>query len=500
MLGHRSLTFDDYARILKRRWALIVLPIVLLPLIGYGISYLIKPQYVSQTLVLISQPKVPDNYVKPVVTGDLDQRLASMKEQILSRSRLEPIIQQFNLSPGKNMDDRVDAVRKDIGITPIHSEIDHAGGLPGFFISFKANDPHTAQQVCAEITTLFVNQSLRDTEQSAQGTTSFLESQLAEAKANLDTQDQKLAQFQKTYLGRLPGESDENMGMLASLNTQLNAVTQNLARQEQDKTYQEAMLQQQLQQWHAERGNSPVGMDPRQQELSDLQKQKSELLTIYTANYPDVIAVNQKISDLKADLAKNPPVYPAGTNGPEPQTVAQLRAALKATNSGINSKRMEQMRLQSQIRTYQDRISSSPLVEEQYKELTRGYQEAQKFYDDLQAKMNQSKMATELQQRQQGEQFQVMDEPNLPDSPSFPKRWVFLLAGLFFGAVLGFGLAGWVEYRDTSIRSEQDIYAFLHLPTLAVLSVAGDQPLPKPAPEPKTRRSWFGRKLAADAS
>src|SRR5579875_972301 len=99
MLGHRSLTFDDYAHILKRRWALIVLPILLLPLIGYAISYLIKPQYVSQTLVLISQPKVPDNYVKPVVTGDLDSRLASMKEQILSRSRIEPIIQQFNLYP-----------------------------------------------------------------------------------------------------------------------------------------------------------------------------------------------------------------------------------------------------------------------------------------------------------------------------------------------------------------------------------------------------------------
>ena len=480
MLGHRKLSAEDYIRILKRRWPIILLPVLLGPLVLFGISYLIKPEYQSQTLVLIEQQKVPDEYVKPVVAEDIDARLASMKEQILSRSRIQPLIDQFNLYPHMQPDERIEAVRKDIDIKPIRSEIAHTGGLPGFFIFYKASDPHIAQQVCAQITSLFVSQNLQARELSAQGTTAFIESQLAEAKANLDQQDQKLAQFQKTYIGRLPGQTDANMGMLGSLNAQLNATTQALSQLEQSRTYQESMLTQQLHELQAAQAAPMAGVpDEKQTQLTTLQNEEQELASRYTADYPDLIAVRHKIADLKAQIAKSQTPATRRTL-PETAQIQQLRATLQATNEGINAKRTEQMQLQAQMRTYQERISSSPLVEEQYKELTRGYQEAQKHYDDLLSKRDQSKMATDLERRQQGEQFSVMDPANLPDSPSFPKRWLFALGGLFLGILVGFGTAAWLEYRNTALRSEQDIYAFLHLPTLAVISVLGDTPLPKP--------------------
>src|SRR6266702_5621901 len=154
MLGHRTLTTDDYFGILKKRWWIVVIPAVLLAAAGYAMTYFVPPVYVSQTLVLIQQQKVPENYVKPVVSEDLNARLASMQEQILSRSRLLPIIERFNLygNKGMGLDGRIDMVRKDITIKPIESQIARTGGLPGFYISFKANDPHTAQQACTEIT------------------------------------------------------------------------------------------------------------------------------------------------------------------------------------------------------------------------------------------------------------------------------------------------------------------------------------------------------------
>src|ERR1700734_4055634 len=131
MLGHRPLVVEDYFAILKRRGWMILIPALLAPIIAVGISYRMSPIYTSQTLVLIEPQTVPDTYVKPIIAEDLDSRLASMKEQILSRSRLEPIIERFNLgTPGMNMDDKVATTRKDIGITPIHSEIAGAGGLP----------------------------------------------------------------------------------------------------------------------------------------------------------------------------------------------------------------------------------------------------------------------------------------------------------------------------------------------------------------------------------
>src|SRR5271156_2306295 len=181
MLGHRALTVQDYTAILKKRWWIIAIPAIIFPIVGYGITFLVQPQYVSQTLVLVEQQRVPESYVKAVVTEDLNGRLATMREQILSRSRLQPIIERFNLFANSklSMDDRIDLTRKNIGITPIQSEITRTNGLPGFFISFKANDARTAQLVCGEIQSLFVSENLSDRAASAAGTTDFLQGRLA---------------------------------------------------------------------------------------------------------------------------------------------------------------------------------------------------------------------------------------------------------------------------------------------------------------------------------
>jgi uncharacterized protein involved in exopolysaccharide biosynthesis len=241
MLGHRELTIHDYLEILKRRfWLILICGLVLLGL-GLGICFVVPPQYVSQTLVIVEQQKVPESYVKPVITEDLNARLASMKEQIVSRSRLEPIIERFNLFSGNNatMDDRVDATRKAILISPIAAG---ANKVPGFYISFKARNARTAQQVCSEITSLFVSESLHAREQSAEGTTAFLSQQVADAKRALDEQDAKLAVLQTKYIGKLPSQEQSNLNTLQALTTQLDAATQSLNRMQQDETFIEAVI------------------------------------------------------------------------------------------------------------------------------------------------------------------------------------------------------------------------------------------------------------------
>ena len=491
MLGHRTLTAEDYFKILKRRRLFIIIPLIVAPIIALAIAFAIPPQYISQTLVLIEQQKVPDDYVKPVITSDLDQRLASMKEQILSRSRIQPIIDRFNLYSNKLPDEKIELARKNISVKPIHSEIAHSGGLPGFFISFKASDPHIAQQVCGEITSLFVGENLRARQQSAQGTTSFLEGQLAEAKASLDEQDRKLAEFQRKYIGKLPDQANPNMNMLQSLNTQLEAATQSLARMEQDKTYQESLLAQQTHDLTPTGGGSTV--DERKVQVASLQAQEAELSARYTPDYPDLVAIRRKIADLQNQIARSP-VPPAKMHVVESPQVQQLRAQVRASEQGIMAKRREQMQLQNSIRMYQGRIQASPLVEEQYKQVTRDYQTAQKFYDDLLAKMNQSKMATDLERRQQGEQFRVMDEPNLPDSPSFPKPWLFALGGLAAGLLIGLTTVAILEYKNTAIRSERDIYAFLKLPTLVTISLAAEAQSRQASTAATQKKGFFRRK------
>lgn len=499
MLGHRALNIEDYLTILKRRAWIIAIPAIILPFVAYGVSHLVPPRYVSQTLVLVEQQKVPDNYVKPVVTEDLSIRLASMKEQILSRSRLQPIIERFNLygNEAMSMDDRIDAVRKNIEVRPIESTISRTGGLPGFTISYQASDPRTAQLVCGEITSLFINENLNDRTAAAEGTTAFLQAQLADAKAKLDDQDAQLARFQEQYAGRLPDQESANLNMLTTLNTQLDATTQALARMEQDKSYEQAMLAQQT---AAQSSGSGSGLAPgaQQQQLEKLEAQEAELSARYTDDYPDVVAVKRKIRELRAAMAKAPAPAPAAVpsstapSRSDSLSVQQLRAQLRALDQGIAQKRRDQASLTAQIRGYQGRISSTPAVQEQYKKVTRDHQTAQQFYDDLLNRMNQAKMGTDLEKRQQGENFRVMDEPNLPDKPTFPNRIAFAAGGFAAGLALGLLIAALLEYRDTAVRSERDIWAFTSLPTLAVIGFTGDME------EPAEKRKWPFRRKRPD--
>jgi polysaccharide chain length determinant protein (PEP-CTERM system associated) len=494
MLGHRALTLQDYTTILKRRWWIIAIPAIIFPIVGFGITYLVQPQYVSQTLVLVEQQKVPESYVKAVVTEDLSERLATMKEQILSRSRLQPIIERFNLfANGKmSMDDRIDMTRKNIGIAPIQSEIARTNGLPGFFISFKASDARTAQLVCGEIQSLFVSENLSDRAASAAGTTDFLKGQLADAKAKLDEQDARLAKFQQTYMGKLPGAESSNINMLTTLNTQLDASTQALSRMEQDKTYAESILAMQIQNQGTQTPeHGGVAPQARQVELQELLAQEADLTSRYTDDYPDVVSVRRKIAELQQKMAAAPapavvasPSTPKATDSPG---IQQLRLQIRAMEQSIAQKKRDQAAIQAQMHLYQERVASSPAVEEEYKSITRDNQTAQTFYADLLNKIQTAKMATDLERRQQGEQFRVMDEPNLPESPEFPRRQVFVGGGLAAGLGLGLLIVALLEYLDTAVRTERDIWAFTKLPTLGVIGFNGEEPV-------TSKRRWFGRR------
>ena len=503
MLGHRSLVLADYISILKRRGWIVLIPLLLLPVLTVAFSYTIPPEYLSQTLVLVEAQRVAEGIVKPILSADLDSRLSSMKEQILSRSSIQPIIDRYNLYGDKkmSMDDRIDTARKNIEIKTIASETGH-GGLPGFFISFKSGDPHTAQQVCTEITSLFTSANIRSRSDASQGTVSFLMSQLEDAKRNLDEQDAKLAAFQEQNFGKLPGEEASNSNMLSSLSTQLEASTQALSRMQQDRSFAESLLAQQLGAANAaasaaanaaNAGLPAVSSDnPALQELQKLQETRAALLTQYTPSHPDVLALDRAIADAKKQVARSAPPRvaggPAAVSHVDTPAVQQLRAQIQAAEIGIAQKRAEQAQLQGQISSYQSKLMSSPAIAAQYKQLTRDNQTAQTFYDDLRVKINGAKMATDLENRQQGEQFRLMDAANLPEAPFSPKRSVFLIAGLAGGLALGLAVVLLLEFRDTSMRNERDIWAFLDLPVLTSISLSDEVPADGP-----DGRNWFKR-------
>lgn len=473
MLGHRQLKLEDYGAILRRQWLWILVPAILGPVIGYGISRLVPSRYTSQTLVLVEQQRVPDNFVKPVVTEDLGQRLAAMEEQILSRTRLQPIIDRYGLYKDENLplEDKLDNMRADISVQPVQSDMlaKSKRGVAGFYVNFTANDPRVAQQVCSEIASMFMSENLRQREQAAQGTTDFLTTQVNDAKRELDEQDAKLAEFQKKYIGQLPSQENSNLQMLGVLNAQLNAVTQNLNQLEQNKTYTQSLLSQQLDARESQGGDDPATL---QQQLNTLQAQLVTLQARYTADYPDVIKTKNDIQALQKQLQQAPSSQNTAKTrsaGPEPESVQRLRAQIKSQDMAIQDKLKEEKHIQQEISTYQSRVQLSPVVNEQLKSVTRDYQTALQFYNDLLAKKSESEMATDLERRQEGEQFRIMDPADLPQAPSFPNRPLFALGGLGVGLALGAGMVLIREMDDKVLRTETDVAVLLDLPTLVRL-------------------------------
>ena len=208
--------------------------------------------------------------------------------------------------------------------------------------------------------------------------------------------------------------------------------------------------------------------------MQRLQDKQADLKTRYTPDYPDVVAVQRQIDDLKKQMAAAPAALRSNRGGSDTTTrPARCNCAPKITamNQAITQKKQQQAELQAQIRNYQGKIQSTPLVEAKMKDLTRDHQQAQEFYDSLLGKMNNSQMATDLERRQEGENFKIMDDANLPDAPTFPKRGMFAGGGFVLGLGFGMLLIAFLEYRDKSLRTERDIWAFTKLPTLATIAL-----------------------------
>jgi polysaccharide chain length determinant protein (PEP-CTERM system associated) len=483
MAANRELTPADAKRVLRRYWWILPISTVLLTAVGWVAAKVLPKRYTSQTMVLVEQPSVPTKYVEPVVTEDLNHRLATMQEQILSRTRLEPIIEKLNLYSSDrdhvHVDDLVERLRGSVTIKPVEA-MQGTGPhqLPGFYIAATFDNPLVAQQVCTEITSMFLEQNARQTEQQATRTTNFLGEQLAEAKKKLDEQDAKLAQFKRQYLGSLPEEQQANLGMLMGMNSQLEANTQALSRAQQDKAFNESLLGQEESNWKQRQGGL-TSADSADQQLTLLQDQLTNLLSRYTPDHPDVIKTQSQIAELKKRMAepvKTPTPAAGAQSAHEPPQIQQLRAKLRQDDLNIADLTRQQAQIQAQTRQLQGRVQSTPMVEQQYKEMTRNYQTALDFYNDLLRKSQNSTMATNLVHEQDSEQFRVYDPPSLPEKPSFPKMGYFAGGGFGGGLALGLGILFLFATLDKTIHTERDAELCLKLPVLTVvptLAVAG---------------------------
>jgi polysaccharide chain length determinant protein (PEP-CTERM system associated) len=478
MIRDGELPMSEVKRVGRKYWWIVPLTVVGCLSIATLLTVVLPKKYTSKTLVLIDQPTVSADIVKPVVSEASNQRLASMQQEILSRTHLQPIIEKFGLysedRASTHMDDLILRLHDAITVSPLEAmpgTQEHH--MPGFQISVVFNNPQTAQRICSEITTMFMEQNAKYMDDKSKSTTQFVSQHLEEAKQKLDEEDAKLADFKRRYIGSLPEQEQTNLSLLGGMNSQLEASTQALNRLQQDKALNESLLSTQLANWQlATSGNG--NPETLEQQLAGLQDLLSTLESRYTPEHPDVIKTKSQIEEIRKQIAAGPRPgsgVPSRTAKIEPPQIQQLRLRIQQADFDIAELSKRQTQIQNHINVLQGKLQSSPAVEQEFKELTRNHQTALEFYNDLLRKQDQSEIAGDLNHQQEGEHFNVLDPPSLPVEPSFPKPLIFAGGGLAAGLFLGAGIIYLLAALDKAMHSILDVEYCLKLPVLAAVPI-----------------------------
>lgn len=495
-----------YLDIVRRRHLHLLIPFFLTWLLVWGLSWILPPMYKSSTQILVEQPTMPSNYVAPNVNEDLQARLQSITQQILSSTRLAMIIEKLNLYPdGGSMDDRVEGMRKDIKIGLVKDTRNNE--ITAFTVAFSARSPQVAQQVTTELTNLFISENLKVRQQQSQGTTKFIQDQLEAARVQLAEQEAKLKSFEGAHVGILPSQQTSNLQILGGLQNQLQNEQDALTQTKQQRIYLQAMIDQARAARGALRpdGTAPLGLPEVNQQLERLRAQLVDLSSRYTDQYPDVLKIKDQIAKtehLKQELLAAPkkPVDETAESreaeGPAANSpLAQLQGQFKVNQAEIANHEHRIDELQQRIGEYQGRLNAAPTTEQELAEVSRGYDQSKQIYDELLKKKNESEMATSMEQLQQGQHFSIIDPPTLPQKPDFPNRLKFCGIGLALGLVLGGIVAAIFEFVDDRVHNESDLRAMLNL---TILSEVPEVVHPSDEAK-KTRRqvfSWVATAIA----
>lgn len=465
-----QIPFEYYMDILRRRkW--VVLGVFVFAVTAAWITCLVTPKvYKSTTVIVIEQQKIPENYVKGIVTGQPQDRLATIQQYILSRTLIKRVLDQFHLIPpaggADNIDGVIDGMRKNISISTTRDTT--------FSISFKHGDPVIAQKVTATLASSFIDETIRVREQLVQSANEFLESELEKAKVELETREKAISEFKRENMGELPQQLEANLRALDRLQLQLLNHNETLA----SRNDRLAMIEKAIKEYEtngifspeviASTGKKEAGT--RSSRFRELQQQLARLQASYKETYPDVVYLKEELRKLQA-LPEEPISEPGQTQSkktidPYLRELQRQRDELKLELDALKDK---VVRVAKEIKEYEFRVERAPAQEQRLQILMRDYENMQKNYQTLVDKKLNARVSENLERRQKGEQFRIIDPANLPANPDSPDQLKIMIIGLLLGCAGGVGSAVGLEHFARVFRRSEDVENLLGLPVLAMI-------------------------------
>ena len=451
---------------LNRRKGLIFSVFVVVSSLAAYLATVLPSVYQSTALILVTPQRVPTSVVASTVTIDLSERMQSITQEIMSRTQLEKIIQEFNLYVKMvALEDRINTLSKSIRIESRRNNI--------FRLSFESEDPEKAKLVTARLGLLFIEQNLNAREQQAQGTKSFINGEAGRLRKELEEQEVVVTKYKAAHGYELPDQLDTNLRSLEQLRRSLEGNNQRLsALQERKGVLQKQSVEADIPKVDPLAGPLLVpGIGVTQGvQLEMKKKELDSLLQRYSNKHPDVIRTKKEIQALENESSDT---IPSQANLTKTSSLSPVKRVLLTQITDIDSEIMalktQSEGIRSQISVLQARVDSTPFRALELSKISRGYDITLKKYQDLLAKSLESELAENMEKKQKGEQFQILDPANFPVKPIRPNRLMIVLMGLVAGLAGGIGCALFWDNLNHSFRRSEEINAYVNVPLLATL-------------------------------
>ncbi len=503
----RELDMEDYLDIVRRHRAWIIGPAFLGLVLGVMVAYLWPDTYTATGQIRVVPPQVSSRLVASNLNEEMNQRVNTIYQNIISRESLSNMIQSYNLYPDKRrrlpMEDVLEIMKKDIVPSPLRGLNTVVGGgrVFAFSVSYSYSDRRTAQRVCQDLLAKFLSEASTARSSESNSTTDFFKQEAQNAKQDLEDIDRKIADFKAANTGALPEEAQSLLFLVSSTDQNIQNLSMSVNRASQDKLQLEAQLHFQEEQLPvpatAPAANAAPGSAPapviRDQHLDDLDRdigKAEETLAVlrqsYKDSHPDVqrvmnsLAAKRKERDqYAAQLSTAKPVAIPGRSGPSQTVTAsanpnrELRASIARLQAQIQAKDMELEEFNRQIeaartrsRTLQAQVAASPLARSAYMALLRDRENAATRYQGMTLRLQDSRLSTDLDTRGQGETLEQLEAASTPSTPSAPRRPMIIFVAAALGIALGIGVAIARELRDVSLKSLKDVRAYTRLTIL----------------------------------
>ncbi len=496
----RSMDIEDYIDIVRRHKAWIFGPTFAALVISVVVAFLWPDTYYSSAIIRIVPSQVPEAYIPPNITTDMQGRINGLTQLILNRAALTGLINKHQLYRKEltrlPTDDVVEYMKNhDISIGSVQTFAQANNGrqvVPAFVIGFKYNNRMIAQKVTTDLVSSFIDESMKESEGQSRSTTDLLEQQLSDAKKKLDAADKQLQDFSIRNAGHLPTQEQANYSQITAVQAQMLSVESQMSRVQQDRLQidnEMRIAKQQLSQLKDPNADLQIATEQKNDKLAakdkEIEQAESYLERLrerYKDSHPDVqnaisqinVLKKQREEIAKEDANKKPeerrPLPPNPVFVREQRNlqanIQRLAGLQEARDLEMQQLKRESDQLTQQLNMFKSRMDAAPMSQGEYSELVTNREIALKQYQEAETKYNMSKQAEQVEHRNQAEKLSILDPPNLPQTPTEPKRPIIVAIGTGIGLVLGFVLAAAREVKNTSLKNLKDVRAYTQLQVL----------------------------------